>query len=168
MQRLAMLTRRRMSGSTATKAVEVDEAFFGGKLANMHAWRVQKLREEHPDLMAEGYEVRKDNKAPVVGMFDRATRQVRAKVVKNVKRETLQAEILKNVKYGSAVYTDEAVVHDTLRQKFVHETVNHAETYVNGQVVKVGVKVGQRGGAKVGQWMAMQLLSISWGRASGA
>jgi type I restriction enzyme S subunit len=34
--------------------------------------------------------------------------------------------------------------------------------------VKVGVKVGQRGGAKVGQWMAMQLLSISWGRASGA
>jgi hypothetical protein len=34
--------------------------------------------------------------------------------------------------------------------------------------VKAGVKVGQRGGAKVGQWMAMQLLSISWGRASGA
>ena len=116
------------------KAVEVDEAFFGGKLANMHQWRVQKMREEFPDFMAEGYEVRKDNKAPVVGMFDRATRQVRAKVVKNVKRETLQAEILKNVKYGSAVYTDEAVVHNTLRQKFVHETVNHAETYVNGQV----------------------------------
>jgi hypothetical protein len=35
-------------------------------------------------------------------------------------------------------------------------------------LVKAGVKVGQRGGAKVGQWMAMQLLSISWGRASGA
>jgi ligand-binding sensor domain-containing protein len=34
--------------------------------------------------------------------------------------------------------------------------------------VKAGVKVGQRGGAKVGQWMAMQLLCISWGRASGA
>jgi hypothetical protein len=35
-------------------------------------------------------------------------------------------------------------------------------------IVKAGVKVGQRGGAKVGQWMAMQLLCISWGRASGA
>jgi hypothetical protein len=37
-----------------------------------------------------------------------------------------------------------------------------------GKRVKAGVKVGQRGGAKVGQWMAMQLLSISWGRAFGA
>src|SRR5665213_1298637 len=116
------------------KAVEVDESFVGGKLENMHKWRVQKIREEFPESMADGYEVRKDNKTPVIGMIDRNTRQVRAKVVKNVKRETLQVEILKNIKYGSAVYTDEAVVHDTLRQKFVHETVNHSETYVNGQV----------------------------------
>jgi len=118
-------------GSTA---VEVDEAFVGGKVGNMHKSRVRKMREQFPDCMAEGYEVRRDNKTPVVGMFDRASRQVRAKVVKNVRRDTLQAEILKNVKYGSAVYTDEAVVHDTLRQKYVHETVNHAETYVNGKV----------------------------------
>ncbi len=116
------------------KAVEVDEAFVGGKLANMHKSRVAKMREDFPDCMAEGYEVRKDNKTPVIGMFDRATRQVRAKVVKNVRRDTLQAEILKNVKYGSAIYTDEAVVHDTLRSKFVHETVNHAERYVDGQI----------------------------------
>jgi integrase len=34
--------------------------------------------------------------------------------------------------------------------------------------VKGGVKVGQCSGAKVGQWMEMKLLSISWGRASGA
>ena len=118
----------------ADKAIEADEAFFGGKVTNMHAWRVQKMREEYPDALAEGYEVRKDNKTPVLGMFDRKTRQVRAKVIPNVKRETLQNEILKNVKYGSAVYTDEAVTHNTLRQKFVHETVNHAETYVNGKV----------------------------------
>jgi hypothetical protein len=34
--------------------------------------------------------------------------------------------------------------------------------------VKGGVKVGQCSGVKVGQWMGMKLLSISWGRASGA
>ena len=118
--------------SFGATAVEVDETFIGGKLANMHKSRVAKLREEFVD--SEDYEMRKDNKTPVVGMFDRESRQVRAKVVKNVKRETLQKEILKNVKYGSAVYTDEAVVHETLRQKYVHATVNHAETYVNGQV----------------------------------
>jgi transposase-like protein len=114
------------------KAVEVDEAFVGGKLANMHKGRAAKIKADA--VKSDEYEMRMDNKTPVLGMFDRASRQVRAKVVKNVRRDTLQAEILKNVKYGSAVYTDEAVVHDTLRQKFVHETVNHAETYVNGQV----------------------------------
>jgi transposase-like protein len=117
------------------KAVEVDEAFVGGKIGNMHKGRVKAMREAAPANAGEGYETpRYDNKAIVVGMFDRHTREVRAKVIRNTKRETLQTEILKNVKYGSAVYTDEAVGYDLLRQKFVHETVNHAETYVNGKV----------------------------------
>jgi transposase-like protein len=118
------------------KAVEVDEAFFGGSVENMHRNRLAKLRSQNPGPQEDGYErtTRYDNKAIVVGMFDRKSRQVRAKVIPNTKRETLQKEILKNVKYGSAVYTDEAVGYDLLRQKFVHETVNHAETYVRGQV----------------------------------
>jgi transposase-like protein len=69
-----------------------------------------------------------------MGMYDRESRQVRAKVIPNVKRETLQKEILANVKYGSTVFTDEAVGYNTLRRRYVHDTVNHAETYVNGQV----------------------------------
>ncbi|HWB33084.1 MAG TPA: IS1595 family transposase [Acidobacteriaceae bacterium] len=119
-----------------SKAVEVDEAFFGGNVENMHRDRVAKLRAHSPGPQEEGYEraTRYDNKAIVVGMFDRVSRQVRAKVIPNTKRETLQREILKNVKYGSAIYTDEAVGYDLLRRKFVHETVNHAETYVRGQV----------------------------------
>jgi hypothetical protein len=38
-----------------------------------------------------------DHKVAVVGMLSRHTREVRAKVVPNVRRETLQAETLKNV-----------------------------------------------------------------------
>ena len=34
-------------------------------------------------------------------------RQVRAKVVPNVRRETLQSEVLREVEHGSKVYTDE-------------------------------------------------------------
>jgi transposase-like protein len=69
-----------------------------------------------------------------MGMFDRESREVRAKVVPNVRRETLQAEILKNIHYGSKVFTDEAVTYKSLNWEYIHKTVNHAETYVNGQV----------------------------------
>lgn len=117
-----------------TKAVEVDESFVGGKLANMHRHKANAIRANMPQDRMDGYETRWDNKTVVVGMFDRESRKVRAKVIPNTKRETLQNEILKNVKYGSAIYTDSAVAYDSLRQKYVHETVNHAETYVNGQV----------------------------------
>jgi transposase-like protein len=75
-----------------------------------------------------------------MGILDRESRQVRAKVVPNVKRETLQNEILKNVKYGSRVYTDRAVGYDALRRRYIHDTVNHAESYVNGRVHTNGLE----------------------------
>jgi transposase-like protein len=46
------------------------------------------------------------NKTIVQGILDRDLRKVRATVVPNVKRETLQNAILKNVKHGSTVYTE--------------------------------------------------------------
>ena len=73
-------------------------------------------------------------KTIVVGMLDRDAREVRAKVVPYTKRETLQAEIFKNVKFGSAVYTDNAVPYDNLRWKYIHEVVDHSQEYVRGQV----------------------------------
>jgi len=122
-------------GGPESGPVEVDEAFVGGKVGNMHKGRVKAMRAQAPVAVEEGYESpRYDNKAIVVGMFDRESRQVRAKVIPNTKRETLQREILSNVKYGSKVYTDSAVGYDLLRRRYVHETVNHAGTYVNGQV----------------------------------
>jgi hypothetical protein len=62
----------------------------------------------------------------VQGILDRDLREVRAKVVPNVKRETLQNEVLNNVRYGSTVYTDDAVGYDKLRWRFVHDVVNHS------------------------------------------
>jgi len=69
-----------------------------------------------------------------MGMYDRDSRQVRAKVVPNTKRETLQNEILDNIHHGSAIYTDQANAYDKLREKYIHETVNHVDHYVRGQV----------------------------------
>jgi transposase-like protein len=126
-------------GSNDGGEVEVDETFVGGKLKNMHRSRANKLNKIKSGA---GYETRvhHENKTVVMGMLDRDSRQVRAKVVPNVKRETLQNEILQNVKYGSAVYTDQAVAYDTLHRRYIHDTVNHAETYVKGRVHTNGLE----------------------------
>jgi hypothetical protein len=44
------------------------------------------------------------------------------------------------VKHGSKVYTDEAVGYDKVSYNFVHDVVNHMETYVNGQVHTNGIE----------------------------
>lgn len=114
-------------------AVESDEAFVGATPKFMHAERRRRL-----NTAMRGYG---DHKTPVMGMLDRDTRQVRAKVIPNVKRETLMNEILENITPGSTVYTDNAAQYDGLKiRQFVHETVNHVEEYVRGQVHTQGIE----------------------------
>jgi transposase-like protein len=121
-------------GGTESGGVEVDETFVGGKLKNMHRARRARFAAE------SGHTGGATGKTIVMGMLDRDERKVRASVVPNVKRETLQAEILNNVKFGSPVFSDDAVPYDNLRWKYIHETVNHAETYVNGRVHTNGLE----------------------------
>ncbi|MFZ0274167.1 MAG: IS1595 family transposase [Acidobacteriaceae bacterium] len=81
------------------------------------------------------------HKTALMGMLDRETRQVRTKVIPNVKRETLQDEILKQVDRGATVYTDQHTGYDRLKtMEFVHETVNHMNEYVRGQVHTQGIE----------------------------
>lgn len=126
-------------GSNDGGEVEVDESFVGGKAKNMHKSKLKALQMAKQDAGTYTH-IKNDNKTAVLGILDRESRQVRAKVVPNVKRETLQNEILKNVKYGSAVYTDQAVAYDNLKRRYIHDTVNHAETYVNGRVHTNGLE----------------------------
>jgi transposase-like protein len=111
--------------------VEVDETFVGGQKKNMHLDK--KVRYE-----AKGGA---SGKAVVQGILDRTARQVRAKVMPDVKRETLQSEILRQVKYGTKVYTDDAVVYEQgMQRRFVHDFVNKTESYVRGQVHVNGIE----------------------------
>ena len=121
-------------GSNEGGEVEVDEAYVGAKVKNMHYSRKIKIQKELSEIPAWKNTQRYSGKTPVMGMFDRESRQVRAKVVPNTKRETLQTEILNGIEHGSKVYTDQAVAYDKLATQYVHETVNHANTYVRGQV----------------------------------
>ena len=76
-----------------------------------------------------------------MGMLERDVRRVRAKVIPDVTRETLQNEILNQIEQKSTVYTDKATGYDRLKtQDFVHETVNHMQEYVRGQVHTQGIE----------------------------
>lgn len=121
-------------GGTESGGVEVDETFIGGKLKNMHKDRRARFAAQ------SGHTGGSTGKSVVVGMLDRDERKIRATVMPNVKRETLQAEILNNVKYGSPVFTDDAVPYDKLHFRYIHEVVNHSETYVRGRVYTNGLE----------------------------
>jgi hypothetical protein len=114
--------------------VEVDETFIGGKVQNMHKDRKENAAKMKVYAAAWGNIQRYPGKTAVMGMYDRESRQVRAKVVPNVRRETLQNEILKNIEKGARIYSDEAVAYDSLKAHYIHETVTHVDQYVRGQV----------------------------------
>ena len=111
--------------------IEVDETFIGPNPRKMHA---DKREARYKALKARP-------NIPVMGMLDRESRQVRAQVVPNVKRETLQNAILEQIEKGSSVYTDRGVGYDNLSaREYIHETVNHIEEYVRGEVHTQGIE----------------------------
>ena len=113
--------------------VEVDETFVGPKPQKMH--RARRLK------MQTALKGSDHGKTIVMGMLDRDSRQVRAKVVPNVKRRTLQSAILSEIERGSTVYTDGYPAYDSLAaQDYIHETVNHLEEYVRGEVHTQGIE----------------------------
>ena len=120
--------------------VEVDESFVGGEPKNWHKSKREKHRKEVRTERVREYQNRFTHKTAVVGMLDRESRQIRAKVVPNVKRETLQNHILSTIKPGTHVYTDQAVAYNSLQDGYIHKTVNHAMEYVRGNVHTNGLE----------------------------
>ena len=103
--------------------VEVDETFVGGKARNMH----KHIREQK--ITGTGGK----DKTVVAGIMERGGK-MRATVVSNTKRDTLQAGIRENVEPGAIVYTDALRSYSGLDADYVHETVDHAEKYVEGKI----------------------------------
>jgi transposase-like protein len=114
-------TAQPMMGAGVDNPVEVDEVYIGGKPKNMHENRRKAIGQN-------------DHKTAVFGLLERGTRQVRATVIPNAKRETLQKAILERVGFGATVYSDSWAGYDRFPTQFVHDQVNHANEYVKGNV----------------------------------
>jgi len=122
--------------------VEVDETFIGPNAKHMHKSRKDRINRArgNPVFSTESIASKYYAKTPVQGFLDREQRKVRATVIANVRRETLQSRILKEVEKGSHVYTDQAIAYTTLQNNYVHEMVNHLEGYVRGRVHTNGME----------------------------
>jgi len=128
--RLALHEKQFVQIGGSGKEVEVDETFIGGAARFMHA---DKRREKITDRGVKG-------KAAVMGILERGG-QVRANVIPTRRKHHLQAQIRAHVKAHSAIYTDALLSYQGLNnQDFVHETIDHAERYVDGQVHTNGLE----------------------------
>ncbi len=113
--------------------VEVDETFVGGKVGFMK----RDARERRGITKrggGSGY------KTVVMGFRERETGKVRAQVIPYAKGTTLKPAVHATVKAGSSVYTHQWNGYTGLESRFDHQTVNHAETYVDGRVHTNGIE----------------------------
>ena len=109
--------------------VEVDETYMGGKRKNMSKSKRREL---------DGRGVA--GKAAVVGIKDRESNRVVAKVVETTDKESLQGFINNHVNAGSTVYTDEHKSYQNMAG-FKHEAVKHSVgEYVRDQAHTNGIE----------------------------
>jgi transposase-like protein len=116
-------------GGSPKNPVEIDEMYIQPNPLKMN----QKQRSTA---------LQSNRKAIVMGMKTRNTREVRAMVIPDAKRITLQEKILDHVGWGAHIYTDQHVSYDQLNATnlFVHKTVNHMVEHVKGKVHTNGIE----------------------------
>jgi transposase-like protein len=113
--------------------VEVDETYIGGKARNMH-----KAKRELVITGTGGA-----GKVAVMGLLARHGEngsQVRTRVVETTRKRELQGHVRAHIAPGSEVHTDALKSYDGLDADYVHNVIDHAERYADGNVHTNGLE----------------------------
>jgi transposase-like protein len=110
--------------------IEVDETYIGGKARNMHASKRKRMGISQGTSMA--------GKVAVMGLLDRhgkdGVSQVRLQIVAGRKRSHFRPVIDQNIERGATIHTDSLPSYVGLNSDYVHNVIDHAEAYVDGNV----------------------------------
>jgi len=120
--RYAMQTGSFSKSGKLSGQCEADETFIGGKARNMHADKKART------IRGRGTE----GKAIVMGVLARHG-EMRAAVVPTRRKGDVQSHVRENVEIGSELFTDALKSYDGM-DDFQHQVINHAESYVDGQI----------------------------------
>ena len=126
--RLAMQQGSIMKLGGSGSPVQVDETFIGGKARNMHKIKRAKLNV-----------IGRENKVIVAGMLE-GSGKVKTQVIENRSMRTLQTLVKEHIEAGATLHTDDFYGYWGLYKDYIHEIVNHAETYVHGKVHTNGIE----------------------------
>ncbi|MBF6567790.1 MAG: IS1595 family transposase [Candidatus Binataceae bacterium] len=107
-----------------TGEVEADETFIGGLARFMHK---DKRGQRIKGTGGAG-------KAVVMGLLDRHSKKVRLIHLPNVQGETLKKQVRRYVEGGTYLFTDAFVGYHGLDREYIHNVIDHAEAYVQGNV----------------------------------
>jgi len=130
-----MLSRLRLAlqderGGKMSGDVEADETYIGGKARNMHIGKRKRLNVKRGRSIA--------GKVAVMALLERhgkdGTSQVRTEVLTSLRKHAVQGHVRNHVESGSNIHTDSYSSYVGLNADYVHQFIDHAETYVDGNV----------------------------------
>jgi transposase-like protein len=128
LQRIRLAMQDQTTGGKLGGDVEVDETYIGGLSRFMHKDRRARA------IKGTG----SAGKVAVMGLLERHGKdghsRIRVATVPNNRTAPLQAGVRLNVEPGSNIYTDAFRSYNGLNADYVHQVIDHAEAYVDGQV----------------------------------